>query len=176
MQSKNRRDLCARCRSNRSSRRRHTSRNEMRSRPREFLPILAGHGPMAESRPLPRSGPVRQPGLSRDEIEQASPDSSQTGVKRRKERERWLPDRRSGSRKFHRGPQCPIGRLPGIRPARNSIDRAVGFDCEGDTYPPARKARTAPKISGATFSRSPSRSRRTGTRSFSSGFNPVSQA
>lgn len=60
--------------------------------------------------------------------------------------------------------------------SRDEIGQAFPDSSQCDTYPPARKARTAPKISGATFSRSPSRSRRTGTRSLSSGFKPVSQA
>jgi hypothetical protein len=58
--------------------------------------------------------------------------------------------------------------------SRDEIGQAFPDSSQCDTYPPARKARTAPKISGATFSRSPSRSRRTGTRSLSSGFKPVS--
>ena len=42
-------------------------------------------------------------------------------------------------------------------------------------YPPATEARTAPRISGPTISRSPSRKSRIGTRSFNSGLSPVSQ-
>jgi len=45
----------------------------------------------------------------------------------------------------------------------------------GMGYPPATNARTAPRISGPTISRSPSRNRRIGTRSFNSGLSPVSQ-
>lgn len=41
---------------------------------------------------------------------------------------------------------------------------------------PARNARAAPRISGAIEARSPSRNRRNGTRSPSSGFTPVIQA
>src|ERR1017187_6039848 len=42
-------------------------------------------------------------------------------------------------------------------------------------YSPATEARTAPRISGPTISRSPSRKSRIGTRSFNSGLSPVSQ-
>jgi len=63
---------------------------------------------------------------------------------------------------------CPADRFSQLDRSSRGLSR--------NRYPPARKARAAPRSSRPTFSKFSSRKSRTGTRSFSSGFKPVNQA
>ena len=130
------------------------------------------------SRWHPQSHSTQRAARGRDGIMQAFRRSTPAAGTKHRGRGNSLQDRRTcfrTYRHFEQGANPAVARHPGgvqdEIPARWAGEFRAPLD-----YPPARNARAALRIAGATASISLSRKSRSGTLSPSSGFTPVSHA